>query len=71
MTWHIEIDGHQCMASGMCAGIAPELFALDDDHARPLHPDGPADERALDAADACPAMAITVTEGEEVIGPRS
>lgn len=70
MTWEIEIDPRLCMASGSCAAIAPDLFTLDGAHARPLHDRIEADERALDAADVCPAMAITVRAAGEVVGPR-
>ncbi|MCZ1005834.1 ferredoxin [Streptomyces lydicus] len=70
MTWKLEIDPGQCMASGSCAAIAPDLFALDGEHARPLKERIDEDERALDAADVCPAVAITVRDGEKVVGPR-
>ncbi|MFD8546520.1 ferredoxin [Streptomyces sp. NPDC059649] len=70
MTWEIEIDPQLCMASGSCAAIAPDLFTLDGTHARPRHDRIEADERALDAADVCPAMAITVRAAGEVVGPR-
>ncbi|MFE0381964.1 ferredoxin [Streptomyces inhibens] len=70
MTWQVEIDPQQCMASGSCAAIAPDLFAVGGAHARPLNDRIEEDERALDAADVCPAMAITVRDGERVIGPR-
>ncbi|GES30098.1 ferredoxin [Streptomyces angustmyceticus] len=70
MTWHVEIDPLQCMASGSCAAVAPDLFTLDGTHARPLRELIDEDERALDAADVCPAVAITVRDGEKVIGPR-
>lgn len=70
MTWNVEIDPRQCIASGSCAAIAPDLFALDGSHARPLHDRIDEDERALDAADCCPVLALTVRDGGEVIGPR-
>ncbi|GAA2326139.1 ferredoxin [Streptomyces caniferus] len=70
MTWQVEIDPRQCMASGSCAAVAPDLFALDGEHARPLTERIDEDERALDAADVCPAGAITVRDGENVVGPR-
>ncbi|WP_328741635.1 ferredoxin [Streptomyces caniferus] len=70
MTWQVEIDPRQCMASGSCAAVAPDLFALDGEHARPLTERIDEDERALDAADVCPAGAITVRDGEKVVGPR-
>ena len=69
MPWNVRVDPQLCQASGMCAGLAPEIFALDGEHARvradPVEPD----ERALDAADICPALAITVHEGNAVIAP--
>jgi ferredoxin len=69
MTWHVNVDRSLCLGSGMCAALAPHLFELDD-FARPVHPDITPTEVALDAADQCPAQAITVlAEGVE-IGPR-
>ncbi|WP_414503828.1 ferredoxin [Streptomyces sp. NEAU-L66] len=70
MTWEVEIDPQQCIASGSCAAIAPDLFVVDGAHARPLRDRMEEDERALDAADVCPAMAITVRDGAKVLGPR-
>nr|WSX18833.1 ferredoxin [Streptomyces tubercidicus] len=70
MSWHVEIAPQQCIASGSCAAIAPDLFVVDGAHARPLKDRIEEDERALDAADVCPASAITVRKGEEVVGPR-
>ncbi|HWD02797.1 MAG TPA: ferredoxin [Amycolatopsis sp.] len=70
MTWKVEIDEHTCIGSGMCASLMPELFELDGAVARPLSDTIEPDETALDAADSCPAMAITITDGTEVVGPR-
>jgi ferredoxin len=70
MTWKAEIDRSRCMASGMCAGIAPDLFALDDEWARPVREEVPEEERVLDVADSCPAQAITVRDGGTTVGPR-
>ncbi|MCX5445266.1 ferredoxin [Streptomyces nigrescens] len=70
MTWEVEIDPQQCIASGSCAAIAPDLFVVEGAHARPLRDRIEEDERALDAADVCPAMAITVRDGAKVLGPR-
>ncbi|GAO07783.1 ferredoxin [Streptomyces lydicamycinicus] len=70
MTWHVEIDPQQCIASGSCAAIAADLFVVDGAYARPLKGRIEEDERALDAADVCPAAAITVRDGAEVVGPR-
>ncbi|WP_043263196.1 ferredoxin [Streptomyces sp. CT34] len=71
VAWKVEIDPRLCIASGACAGFAPELFVLNGAHSRPVRTDIAPDERALDAADVCPALAITVRDGEgRVIGPR-
>ena len=53
----------------MCAALAPNLFKLDD-YATPVTPEIPLDDIALDAADQCPAQAITVKENGKEIGPR-
>ncbi|WP_181795847.1 ferredoxin [Streptomyces sp. WELS2] len=71
VSWTTGVDRTLCMGSGMCAGIAPELYRLDDEgRAEPLAADIPEDERALDAADSCPATAISVRAGQRLIGPR-
>ncbi|EOD67819.1 hypothetical protein H480_14577 [Amycolatopsis vancoresmycina DSM 44592] len=70
MSWQVEIDEHVCIGSGMCAALMPEVFVLDGAKARTLTSAVGADETVLDAADSCPAMAITVTEGGREIGPR-
>lgn len=70
MSWTTRIDRDQCLGSGMCAALAPELYRLEGDHAEPVREGIGADERALDAADSCPASAITVRDGGQVIGPR-
>ncbi|WP_410644847.1 ferredoxin [Amycolatopsis sp. lyj-346] len=70
MSWHVEVDEHTCIGSGMCAALMPEVFALDGAVANPVTPSVEADETVLDVADSCPAMAITVTDGGREIGPR-
>ncbi|MFD7921976.1 ferredoxin [Streptomyces sp. NPDC059740] len=70
VTWTAEVDGRSCMGSGICAGIAPDLFTLEGVRARPRQGAIEPDERALDAADSCPAMAITVRDGERTLAPR-
>ncbi|HET9139526.1 ferredoxin [Actinophytocola sp.] len=69
MSWNVEVNGRVCIASGMCSALAPDYFALDGAHSRPVHPEIAPDEVVLDAADSCPASAITVTEAGRVIGP--
>ncbi|MDT8912146.1 ferredoxin [Amycolatopsis sp. PS_44_ISF1] len=70
MAWHVEVDEHTCIGSGMCASLMPEVFELNGAVAHPLTETVGEDETVLDAADSCPAMAITVTAGTEVVGPR-
>lgn len=70
MTWQLNVDQQTCMGTGMCAGMAPDLFELDDRTAKPIKPDIEPAEQALDAADQCPTQAITVLEGGKEIGPR-
>ncbi|MFF4172355.1 ferredoxin [Streptomyces sp. NPDC001744] len=69
--WTTEVDREACMGSGMCAGLAPDLYRLEGAAAEPVRREIPEDERALDAADSCPALAITVRAGGRTVGPRS
>jgi ferredoxin len=61
MSYRIEIDASACSAHGDCAAIAPQIFALEDTAV--VVGDG-ADELILEAAEACPALAISVTDAE-------
>ncbi|RLU82306.1 cytochrome [Streptomyces griseocarneus] len=70
MGWHVTVDRGRCMGSGICAALAPELFELDGERSRALNAEIPPGETALDAADSCPALAITITDGAETVGPR-
>ena len=55
------IDPGACSAHGDCVDIAPEVFELED--TAMVIGDGP-DELILEAAKACPSLAITVTDSE-------
>ncbi|MET9418816.1 ferredoxin [Streptomyces klenkii] len=68
--WRVTVDRSACLGSGICASLAPESFRLEDERSRPVREAAEPGEALLDAADSCPAAAITVTEGTEVIGPR-
>ena len=61
MTLIATIDAGACAAHGDCEAIAPEIFAIDD-VAVVVGP-GP-DELMLAAAQACPSVAIVVTDGD-------
>nr|WP_073786487.1 ferredoxin [Streptomyces sp. SID4919] len=67
--WDTRVDPRLCLASGMCAGIAPEVFTLDGEHARVREDRIEPDDRVLAAAEVCPARAITVLDRNTVIGP--
>ena len=70
MAWDIDLAPGKCLASGMCAAVAPHAFKLDGPHAEPLTDQvAEGDEDVVYAADSCPAAAITVTAGHETIAP--
>lgn len=71
MTWRVEVDRGVCIGSGICAGTAPDVFRLEGERSRPVQEEIEPQEAALDAADSCPALAITLrTESDEIVGPR-
>lgn len=60
----ISVDLLVCEANGLCVGIAPEVFELDDDDELHIHqPDqsGEAVERVAQAVAACPKMALAIS----------
>lgn len=61
MSYIATIDDSACSAHGDCAAIAPGVFAVEETAV--VIGDGP-DELILAAAEACPALAITVTDSE-------
>lgn len=61
MSYRIEIDEGACSAHGDCVAIAPGVFALEETAV--VIGDGP-DDAILAAAEACPALAIAVIDGE-------
>jgi ferredoxin len=62
----VHVDMSKCQAYGNCADAAPQLFSLDDWGYAVVEGDGnvaPQDEEAArNAAAACPAVAITLTD---------
>ena len=71
--WHVEVDRSLCIGSAQCLHHAPGGFHLDAARqSRPTAPDMDANERVLEAAECCPAEAITITlggSGEAVFPP--
>lgn len=68
MSYRITIDQAACSAHGDCAAIAPEAFAVAE--VASVIGNAP-DALLLEAAEACPALAITVTDAdtEQVVFP--
>jgi ferredoxin len=61
MSYVVEIDEPACAAHGDCEAIAPEIFRLED--VAVVVGEGP-DELMLEAARACPSVAIRLTDRE-------
>jgi ferredoxin len=61
MTYVPVVDPNECSAHGDCVEIAPDVFRLDD---IAVVIGGDSDERILEAAEACPAVAISVVDDE-------
>jgi ferredoxin len=59
MNYVAHIDESACAAHGDCEAIAPEIFRVE--HVAVVIADGP-DELMLEAARACPAVAIAITD---------
>ena len=60
----VKVDEELCTGCGACADICPEVFDLQDDVAKVLAEDVPADleESVREAAESCPVEAITTEE---------
>jgi ferredoxin len=61
MSYVPRIDPNECSAHGDCVDIAPQVFQLDDTAV--VIGTGPQD-LVLEAAEACPAVAISIVDGE-------
>jgi ferredoxin len=65
MSYVAMIDPDECLAHGDCVEVAPEVFRLDDTAVvigtAPL-------ELLLQAAESCPAVAITILDEETGAG---
>ena len=60
----VSVDFDACEANGLCEGIAPDVFFLDEEDN--LHLVGEPDEKTVDqvraAVHACPKAALTLHE---------
>lgn len=68
----IEIDRSQCIGSGNCVNLAPEVFEIDLSNLVTFTdaiPDDMDRERLTEACDLCPVDALRVEneEGEQVV----
>lgn len=61
MSFIPRVDPNECSAHGDCVEIAPEVFRLDDTAV--VIGTGPED-LLIEAAEACPAVAISVVDSE-------
>ncbi|MEO3782104.1 ferredoxin [Actinocorallia sp. B10E7] len=61
----VTVDYLVCEANGVCVGLAPEVFDLDDeDNLHVLLPEVPADQqdKVRHAVRSCPKAALSITE---------
>ncbi|HUV03922.1 MAG TPA: ferredoxin [Armatimonadota bacterium] len=61
----LEVDESLCIGDAICVDICPEVFEMGDDdlaHVINENPEPGLDERAREAADACPTGAIIIHE---------
>jgi ferredoxin len=61
MTYIPKVDPNECSAHGDCVDIAPQVFQLDD--TATVIGTAP-DDLILEAAEVCPAVAISVVDSE-------
>jgi ferredoxin len=61
MSYVPRIDPNECSAHGDCVDIAPQVFALED---TAVVIGTGSDDAILEAAEVCPAVAISVVDSE-------
>jgi len=62
--WTVRIDRDECIGTGACVKLAPEVFELDDRQVVTFVPE-PEDieaERLVDACESCPVYALEALE---------
>lgn len=66
----VDVDPRLCEANGVCVGLAPEVFALDEEEAlRVRQPVTAAQvERVSKAVQRCPKGALRVVAGDDEEG---
>ena len=61
----VVVNMNQCESNGLCMGVAPDIFQLDDDDNLTVlneTPDQSDRERVLEAVRMCPKQAISIEE---------
>jgi ferredoxin len=61
----VRVDALVCEANGVCEGLAPEVFRLDDDDVLHIVQPNPSDDladRVRHAVRSCPKAALSVHE---------
>jgi ferredoxin len=61
----VVVNMSQCESNGLCMGVAPDLFLLDDDDNLTVlnaTPDESARDRVLEAVRVCPKQAISIVD---------
>lgn len=62
---HVRVNTERCMGNGVCIGIAPNAFRIDDEgYAEVIlaHPDGELAAEVTQAARLCPTNAIEIDQ---------
>jgi ferredoxin len=71
--WVISVDRDRCIGSGICAGLAPGHFAVEQVHHRSqaLSTNIAAEDAVFDAAMSCPmeAIGIAKVDSGEIVFP--
>ncbi|CAL9567853.1 hypothetical protein SUDANB58_04775 [Streptomyces sp. enrichment culture] len=60
--WSVAVDRTACIGASVCANYAPALFELQAGKSSPRVATTEPDDAVLDAAETCPAAAITVRD---------
>jgi len=61
----ISVDRDLCESNGVCEGLAPEVFRINDDDELDIlqeHPDESLKAKVQDAVRSCPKQALTLEE---------
>jgi ferredoxin len=61
----VIVDRDLCESNGVCEGLAPEVFRIDDDDTLLIlqeHPDESLRAKVQDAVRSCPKQALTLQE---------